>query len=119
MTKPINMTCIMCPMGCQLTVEKSGEGFKVSGNTCIRGENYAKEEISTPKRILTALVRTIDGVLPVKTTMPIPKSMIFDIVNEINKIKLKQGKMGDIIIKNVLNTGADIVITGNKVVYDL
>ena len=119
MSKQMNMTCIMCPMGCQLVVEKVGKELKVSGNTCIRGENYAKEEVSSPKRIVTALVRTVDGVLPVKTTSPIPKTMIFDVVNEINKLLLKKGKQGDIIIKNVLGTGADIVITGNKVVYDL
>lgn len=119
MNKTINMTCIMCPMGCQLTVENNGKELKVSGNTCIRGENYAKEEITSPKRIITALVKTIDGVLPVKTTKPVPKNKIFDVVNEINKITLKKGKMGDIIIKNILGLEADIVITGNKVDYQI
>lgn len=117
--KLTNMTCIMCPMGCQLVVDSTGKELKVTGNTCIRGENYAKEEMTSPKRIVTALVKTIDGVLPVKTTKPIPKSMIFDVVNEINKLTLKKGKLGDVIIKNVLSLDADIVITGNKVDYQI
>lgn len=115
MKKQTMMTCIMCPMGCQLVVDSSGKELKVSGNTCIRGENYAKEEMTSPKRIVTALVKTSFGVLPVKTTKPVPKSMIFDVVREVNKISLKTGKMGDVIIKNVLGLDADIVITGNKV----
>lgn len=119
MKKTMNMTCIMCPMGCSLVVEKVGDEIKVSGNTCIRGDNYAREEITEPKRIVTALVRTSFGVLPVKTTKPVPKNMIFEVVGEINKLNLKKGKMGDIIIKNVLNTGADVVITGNRVDYGI
>lgn len=119
MKKQINMTCIMCPMGCQLTAQIDGKNILVSGNTCVRGENYAKEEVTSPKRIVTSLVKTVDGVLPVKTTDPVPKAMIFDVVNEINKLVLKKGKIGDVVIKNILGTGVDIVITGNKVDYQL
>ena len=115
MTK-INLTCIMCPMGCSLEIEKNGKDLQVSGNSCVRGEVYAKEELTAPKRIVTTLVKLKDGgVLPVKTTKPIPKPMIFYIVAEVGKLVLNKGKMGDIIIRNVLNTGADVVITGNKV----
>lgn len=115
MKRQTMMTCIMCPMGCQLTVTEDKNKVSVTGNTCVRGENYAKEEITDPKRIVTALVKTLDGVLPVKTTKPIPKSMIFEVVFTINNIVLKQGKMGDVVIKNVLGLDADVVITGNKV----
>jgi len=115
----INMTCIMCPMGCSLEVEKTKNGLKVSGNNCIRGERYAQEELTYPKRMVTALVKTVDGVLPVKTTDTVPKDMVFKVVAEINKITLKKGKLGDVVIKNVLNTGADVIITGNKVEYDV
>lgn len=119
MNKSLEMTCIMCPMGCQMTVIKEGNEIRVSGNTCLRGANYAKEEITAPKRIVTALVKTAVGVLPVKTTKPVPKELIFNVVEEINKLLLKKGKIGDIIIKNVLNTGADVVVTGNKVDYQI
>lgn len=116
MTEKTKMTCIMCPMGCNLEITKKGDKIVVSGNNCIRGENYAKEELTLPKRIVTTLVRLEDGgVLPVKTTIPVPKSMIFEVVNEIKNLTLKKGKLGDVIIQNILDTGADIIITGNKV----
>jgi len=116
----MKLICIMCPMGCELNVtkEKSGE-IKVTGNTCVRGENYGKEEVTAPKRMLTALVRTDKGVLPVKTTKSIPKDKVFAVNKEIGKLRLKSAKSGDKIIKNVLNTGADIIVTGDYVKYDL
>ena len=114
-----NMICIMCPMGCALEVEKTAGGITVTGNTCIRGEQYAKEELTQPKRIVTALVKVGDGVLPCKTTIAVPKKLIFKVVEEINKIKLKKGKLGDVIIHNVLGIQADVVITGNPVIHNL
>ena len=104
----------MCPMGCNLTVEKVGEEIKVSGNTCNRGATFAKEELSCPKRVVTTSVKTDKGVKACKTTKPIPKSMIFDFVKEIEKLHIKDAKFGEIVIENILNTGADIVITANK-----
>ncbi len=116
----MKLTCIMCPMGCELNVTKDKGGkISVSGNTCVRGEVYGKEEVTAPKRMLTALVKTDMGVLPVKTTKPIPKDMIFKVNAEIGKLRLRRAKSGDKLIKNVLNTGADIIVTGDYVQYDL
>ena len=111
----MKLTCIMCPMGCQLTVTKKGEEIVVTGNTCVRGEHYGKEEVTAPKRVLTALVKTKKGVLPVKTTTTIPKEMLFKVNAEIGKLNLTSAKAGQVIIKNVLNTGADVVVTGTLV----
>lgn len=98
-------------MGCQLTATKTKDGIKITGNNCIRGEQFGKEELTAPKRIVTALVRTDKGVTSVKTSKPIDKKLIFDVMSEIDKVHLKSAKIGDIVIKNVLNTGADIVVT--------
>lgn len=114
MNEKREMICIMCPMGCNLTVERLEGEIKVSGNSCIRGENFAKEELSCPKRIVTTSVKTKDGVKSCKTTKPIPKDKIFEVVKEIEKLRLKKVKFGQVIIKNVLKTGADIVITANE-----
>ena len=103
----MKLICIMCPMGCELNVTKEKSGnIKVTGNTCVRGEIYGKEEVTAPKRMLTALVRTSKGVLPVKTTKLIPKDKVFAVNAEIGKLNLKSAKSGDKIIKNVLGTGA-------------
>lgn len=109
-----NLTCIMCPMGCSLTVLKNKNGeISVSGNTCARGEIFAKEEMTLPKRVVTTLVKTKNGVVSVKTTSAIPKQLVKDVVLEIDKLRPKKVKMHEVLIKNVLNTGADVVVTGN------
>ena len=51
------MTCIVCPMGCTMTVEVDGENIHVTGNTCPRGETHAIGEIRNPVRSLTSIVR--------------------------------------------------------------
>ena len=109
-----NLTCIICPLGCQLTVTIDGDNISVTGNNCKRGEIFGKEEVTCPMRIVTSSVKTEKGVRACKTTKPVPKSMIFDVMKEIEKLRLKSAKFGEVVIKNVLNTGADIVITANE-----
>ena len=108
------MICIMCPMGCNLTVKKVGDDVDVKGNGCMRGVVFAKEEITCPKRVLTTLVKTDAGVKSCKTTKPIPKDKIADCMKEIEKLRLKKVKFGQVVIKNILDTGADVVITSNE-----
>ncbi len=103
----------MCPLGCELTVTIDGENVDVKGNSCNRGVVFAKEEVTNPKRIVTTSVKTEYGVKSVKTTKPIPKSMIFDCIKEVEKLRLKDAKYGDVIIKNVLGTDADVIVTAN------
>ena len=43
------LTCIGCPMGCPLTVTmEAGEVISVTGNTCKRGDVYARKEVTNP-----------------------------------------------------------------------
>ena len=52
------LTCIGCPMGCPLTVVMNGEEVvSVTGNTCKRGDVYARKEVTNPTRIVTSTVR--------------------------------------------------------------
>ena len=83
-----DMICIMCPLGCQLHIEGEGENIKVSGNSCIRGEKFAKEEVVCPKRIVTTSVKTDKGPKSCKTTNPIPKDKIFDVMKDYREICL-------------------------------
>lgn len=106
-----HFTCIMCPLGCNLTVEKKGEEIIVTGNECIRGKYFGIDEVTNPKRVITSLIKTKNGIVSVKTTAPVPKNKVFEIIDEIKKIKIEKAKMGDTILKNVLNIGVDIVIT--------
>lgn len=110
-------TCINCPFGCSLTAYVDNNDIKVEGNRCKRGENYAINEIKDPKRIVTSTSKVRGGdrpVVSVKTANEIPKRLIFDVMKEINKVTVKAPvSIGDIVIKNVLDTGADIVATSN------
>lgn len=112
----MKLTCIMCPMGCEMDIVKKGENYIISGNQCKRGETYAIQEITHPERIVTALLNTKElGVLSVKTNIPIPKEKVFDVMKEINNLKIVKVNIGDVVLKNVLNTGADIVVTSYDV----
>lgn len=109
-----NLTCIGCPMGCDLTVEvKNGEAVSVAGNNCGIGKKYAMEEISAPKRMVTSTVQSTEGIpVPVKTKTSIPKDKIFEVVKEIKRIKVQLPvRIGDIVIDNVADTGVNVVVT--------
>ncbi len=104
------ITCIVCPNGCEIEIE----GDKISGYTCKRGLEYAKEEMIAPKRTITSTVKIKNSneVCPIKTSKPIPKEKIFDVLTEINKVEIvKPIKMHELVIENVLNLGVNIIAT--------
>lgn len=112
------LTCIGCPMGCFLTVMlENGEAVSVSGNTCQKGDIYARKEVVDPTRIVTSTVKVLGGDksrVSVKTNKDIPKNKIFDIMEEINKTSAHAPiSIGDVIIRNVAGTGSDIIATGS------
>lgn len=116
--KTRELTCIVCPRGCGLTVElsDSGEVLSVSGNLCPRGKTYAINECTNPMRVVTSTVRCADGeVVAVKTSDNIPKERVFDVMKEINSTVAPAAVcVGDVIIENVLGLGVNIVATANK-----
>lgn len=113
------LVCIGCPVGCNLKVTlQDGKVLKVEGNTCRIGEQYGTNECTDPKRIVTSTVVVEGGeerVVPVKTEKDIPKGKIFDIIEELKKVKLEAPvNIGDIVLKNVSGTGVDIIATKNN-----
>jgi CxxC motif-containing protein len=117
MKKPKDMTCICCPIGCDLHVEEAVTGFMVTGNRCPRGKAYALEEMTMPKRMVTSTVKIIGSnypVISVKTDKPVPKDKIFPIMDILSGIEVKVPiQVGDIIIKNAAGTDANILATKN------
>ena len=110
------LICINCPLGCRLSVDdKDLANIKVSGNTCPRGATYAVSEITAPKRMVTSSV-PVEGSsvhrVSVKTSAPIPKNKIFECLKEIKSIRATAPvKIGDVLLANVCDSGADIVAT--------
>ena len=112
--KNINVTCIMCPRGCLGTVQQDGNNIlKVTGFTCKRGEEYGREEVTAPKRMLTTTVKVANGalnLLPVVSKGLLPKEKIMDCVHALSKvIAMAPVREGDVVAANILGLGVDIV----------
>ena len=112
------LICIGCPMGCPIVVEmEDGKVLSVTGNTCPRGESYARKEVTNPTRIVTTTVRVDGGKVPminVKTEQDIPKDKIFECIAALRGVTMKAPiHIGDIILENVADTGVNIVAAGN------
>lgn len=102
--------CIECPKGCSLTID---DNLNVTGNTCPRGALYAKNEVTNPMRMLTSTVKLQSENLerlPVITSAPIPKKMMFDIMTELAKVEVSAPiEVKQVVVSNILGTGVDIV----------
>ena len=124
-TQVKHLTCIICPIGCALEVELP-EGyspenartvdprlFKVSGNTCRRGDDYARKELTTPERTLTCTVAVRDGSRPLvtaKTAGEVPKERLLDCMQAVRRLTVKAPvKANDVLVKDLLHTGIDLV----------
>lgn len=108
----IELTCIMCPVGCSLTVTKDGNQTTVAGNSCPRGYEYGLKEVTSPERIVTSVLKYRGGTITIKTDRPIPKDMVDKCLKFLSKITLTNKiKTGDVIVKNVLGTSSNIVLT--------
>lgn len=114
------LTCINCPLGCQVSVTlEYGEVIKVEGNTCKKGDTYARKEVSNPTRIITSSVIVeggsgINSQVSVKTESDIPKPKIWDVMESLKGVSVKSPiNIGDVVIENVADTGVNIVATRN------
>lgn len=110
------LICIGCPLGCNLTVEMDGgQVVSVNGNTCKRGDDYARKELTDPRRIVTSTVPVAGGNLPVvsvKTGPDIPKGKIRECLCALKGVTLTAPvQIGDVIVENVADTGVDVIAT--------
>jgi len=109
------MTCISCPLGCQMVVEEKNGEYIVTGNSCKNGIKYGIEEMTDPRRVLptTIVIRgALHPRLPVATSDAIPKGKIFDAMAVINQVVVDAPvHLGDVIVKDLLGTGIDVVAT--------
>ena len=132
------LTCIVCPIGCSLSVEEGPAGadgvpvLSVTGNRCPRGVVYAQGEIRSPTRVVTAtcgIVYPSSGVngstngdanfsrsltaprrLPVKSSAPCPKGKINELLEDIYRLKVQLPvKTGEKLITNWKGLGLDVV----------
>lgn len=114
------LTCIGCPLGCQITVElHDAQIISVTGNTCRRGSEYARKEVTNPTRIVTSSVPVTGScvqtaMVSCKTEHDIPKSKVFDVIAGLKTVRVQAPvKIGDVLLKNVAGTGVDVIATKN------
>ena len=121
------LICITCPKGCHLKVDE--ETFAVTGNSCPRGAVYGANELRNPVRVVTStvVVKTSPDKgrgtgeagggaaprrLPVKTDRPIPKGKMFEVMDEIARVRVQAPvAVGQVLIRNVAGTDGNVVAT--------
>ena len=107
------LRCVVCPIGCPITavLDENGKILSVTGNTCPRGKAYAESELTHPVRTLTSTVFTADGrKLPVRTSAPIGKELLFPAMAEIHKLRAALPvSRGDVIVRDFMASGADLI----------
>ena len=112
------LICIGCPMGCMIQLEMEQDKVKnITGYTCPKGKEYALKEVSNPTRIVTSTVKVEHGdlaMLPVKTSVDIPKSKIFKCMEALQGVVVTAPiHIGDVIVTNVAGLNANMVATQN------
>jgi len=108
------LTCIGCPLGCELSVE-IGDEIKVSGHLCKIGINYGQEEVTNPTRNIATSVKVMGGDIPmlsVKNVQPVPKGSIMEVVKAVQTVTAKAPvKVGDLVLRDAAGSGVDFVAT--------
>jgi CxxC motif-containing protein len=111
-----DITCILCPVGCRITVTITGDAITdVAGHACLRGEEYARQEVQQPRRIVISVVRCMYGDIPtvsVKTTKAIPRDRIREVMDALCAVQVTAPVVsGEVICRNVCGLGTDVVAT--------
>jgi len=111
-----HFVCVVCPVGCEIdVVHEGGKIISTEGNKCEKSEEFVRQELIEPMRILTTTVR-IQGskwpVIPVRTDKTVPKRSFPRIMRQLRRIKLQAPvNMLDVVVRDVLHTGANVIAT--------
>ncbi len=110
-----HITCTICPVGCKISVRKEGVEYIIEGNKCVRGKQYAIDELINPTRILTTSVKVVGGkcdLASVRTSGPIGLSIIRKKMEEIKKLSVDAPvKIGQVIVENIDGNGVSLIAT--------
>ena len=116
MQKMKELVCIICPRGCRLSVDEEND-YAVTGNACPRGAEYAKNELTDPRRTLTSTVVIAGAAIrrcPVKSDRPLPKGLVQDAAKALDEVCIEAPvNVGDVIVENILGTGCNIICARN------
>jgi CxxC motif-containing protein len=111
-----HFVCVICPIGCEIDVVHDGDKIvSMEGNKCEKAQEFVRQELIEPKRILTTTVR-LEGarlpVIPVRTDKPVPKRLFPRILRQLKGIELQAPvNMLDVVVENIAGTGGNIIAT--------
>ena len=109
------LTCILCPIGCPIEAVRRGDDLEVHGNECPKGVDFAVQEILHPRRNLSASVPikgSASRMVSVRLSAPVPRDKIYPILAAIAALRPEAPvRRGQVLIADVLNTGADVIAT--------
>jgi CxxC motif-containing protein len=109
-----DLICIVCPKGCHLQVDEEND-YAVTGNSCPRGADYGKAELTHPTRTVTSTVRCTGSIhprCPVKTDRPIPKEQVFQVMEALNALTVAAPvQVGQVLLEHICGTDANLVAT--------
>ncbi|MDI7274853.1 MAG: DUF1667 domain-containing protein [Anaerolineae bacterium] len=117
------LICTTCPMGCTLEVAHDGSTVaRVTGHSCRKGIDYARAELSDPRRMVATTVRVRRGLhplVPVCTAAPFPKGKIMELMAELRRVEIDAPvRLGQIVLANALGTGVDVVASRDMPLVD-
>ena len=119
------LVCVLCPNGCVINVTCSDEKTitKIKGNRCPRGMSWARQEIESPVRTFSSNVIVEDGdfiTVSVKITKPVPLVKVFDVMEEIKKIRVKAPvSIGQVLLVSPAGMDTEVVATRNVAVKQI
>ena len=112
-----DMICIVCPNGCEMTVEVQDGKVDVQGALCKRGRQYAEQEMINPMRTISTSILVKDGEFPlasVRLSKPVPKSLIFDIMKQVEGVRIEAPvHIGQVVLQHVCGSDSDVIVTKN------
>ncbi|MHC1739531.1 MAG: DUF1667 domain-containing protein [Anaerolineaceae bacterium] len=104
--------CTTCPKGCTLEVTRDGETVISILNGCKRGHEYAKQELTDPRRMVASTVRirgSVHPLVPVYTSAPFPKPRIPELLRLLRDVELEAPvALDQLVLDNVLGTGISV-----------
>lgn len=116
----LRFNCTTCPSECLLTVEVErdadgavAEVHSVIGNSCPRGDTFARQELTCPMRVLTTTVAVSGGdetLLPVRMAEAIPLELHAQAMDLVRGLVIEAPiRMGDVVLENLLGTNIDLI----------
>ena len=116
------MICHVCHNGCTITaeyedgnIEKSSADARITGHHCVRGRDFALSQIQEPLQDIIAVIKSTEYTgegIPVRLSSAIGEQYRDMIIQAINSMRVTgQVQPGQIIVKNLLGMGVDLIAT--------